>query len=357
MDKYEEISRDLREGKWGKSGKLPSCRQLAGQYNCSLSVIQQALKVLDKEGEIRSFAGRGTFWIEKNAAGSYKANSVIGVSFLSVFFNNAIEDLKFKWLKKGYFLSGYNADIHMQNPANERDFILMARKEHFSGLVLLATPFKSDNAALCNQMRLEGMKIAHLIPHLDDMSNEPMFSADYKAAGRLAAAGAAMAGFHNVVFWTNGESPDRTLTLAGIKEMVSGLGLNLLPDFDTGHTYSKQDCLDYLEGKAKNTPAVVTELLNLPPRTCILTQSQGMLRSLIQIARHHGIDVPGTLGGIAMDGGDSYASYGVDTIVYDRCQQLNDALEYVADSSISSLTIVHKFYAPKLVRFGTLISE
>ena len=357
MDKYEEICKDLRSGKWGKSGKLPSCRKLAGQYGCSLSVIQQAFKVLDMDGEIRSFAGRGTFWIERNAAGSYKANSVIGVSFLSVFFNNAIEELKFKWLKKGYFLSGYNADIHMQNPANERDFILMARKEHFSGLVLLATPFKSDNVALCNQMRLEGMKIAHLIPHLDDMSNEPLFSADYKAAGRLAVSVAAMAGFRNLVFWPHGESPDRSLTMEGIREMASGLDLNLLPDFDNECTYTKQECLDYLEGRMTDTPHVISELLNLPPRTCLLTQSQGMLRTLLRLARHNGISVPQTLGGIALDGGDNYESYGVDTIVYDRCQQLNDALEYVANSGISPLTIVHKLYPPKFLKFGTLFSE
>lgn len=58
---YTKIRDDLRRGRWGLEGRLPSFRQLAESYSCSVAVVQQAFKSLDESGLIFSCRGKGTF--------------------------------------------------------------------------------------------------------------------------------------------------------------------------------------------------------------------------------------------------------------------------------------------------------
>jgi GntR family transcriptional regulator len=58
---YLDLKSALDEGVWGPSEKLPTERELASQYGCSLITIRRALDELSREKRLQRVRGRGTF--------------------------------------------------------------------------------------------------------------------------------------------------------------------------------------------------------------------------------------------------------------------------------------------------------
>lgn len=59
-----EIRRDMREGKLKPGDKLPTHRELAGQYDIAVATVQRALKVLQDEGRLVARQSIGVFVTE-----------------------------------------------------------------------------------------------------------------------------------------------------------------------------------------------------------------------------------------------------------------------------------------------------
>ena len=264
--------------------------------------------------------------------------------------------MKSRLLSDGWFLAGYNADMHWQEPSKEKGFILQAQDENFTGMVLLATPIQPDNSELFARLRLEGMKIAHLMPYLRDMTKEAYFCADYLAAGRLAVAQAVRAGYDKVVYWREGESPDRDLNQQGIKEMAAAMGIEKLPDLPDFHWTGKAVC-DYLADRGGIDPRTLQlagqALLALPPKTCVLSQWDSMLAVGMKFLREQGISVPGKIGFLALSD-FSDGQNPVSTVTFDHAAQLGAALEYVMDGHIDSVQLVQKLFPPEFKDNHTL---
>jgi GntR family transcriptional regulator len=58
---YLDLARSLDTGLWQAGGQLPTERDLAKHYGCSLITIRRALDELVREGRIERTRGRGTF--------------------------------------------------------------------------------------------------------------------------------------------------------------------------------------------------------------------------------------------------------------------------------------------------------
>ena len=58
---YLDLRRSLDEGRWATGAQLPTERELASDYGCSLITVRRALDELVREGRIERTRGRGTF--------------------------------------------------------------------------------------------------------------------------------------------------------------------------------------------------------------------------------------------------------------------------------------------------------
>ena len=58
---YLDLLASLDSGRWPPGHQLPTERDLAGHYGCSLITVRRALDVLVREGRIERTRGRGTF--------------------------------------------------------------------------------------------------------------------------------------------------------------------------------------------------------------------------------------------------------------------------------------------------------
>jgi GntR family transcriptional regulator len=75
---HHQVFRDLRAAldanEWGPGDRMPTERELAGRYGCSLITVRHALGELVREGRIERTRGRGTFVlqprIDRDIAGS-----------------------------------------------------------------------------------------------------------------------------------------------------------------------------------------------------------------------------------------------------------------------------------------------
>jgi DNA-binding LacI/PurR family transcriptional regulator len=124
---YETIKRDLKkkifEKTWLVGIKIPSSRELAAVYNCSINTIEKVLKELQRDGFLHREERRGTFVTEKaipqeSPSGSINFDSVATVvdDVNSYIFSKAfrgIEDtLKTRGL--GLIISSHDNDIYKQ---------------------------------------------------------------------------------------------------------------------------------------------------------------------------------------------------------------------------------------------------
>lgn len=353
MSRIAKITEELKEGRWGREGRLPSFRKLAQHYSCSLTVVQQAIRILDEEGCLRTFQGKGTFWTTGDVHPGFRRNRIIGVTYLSVCFNSELEALKEEWLDAGWFLAGYNADIHRQDPVREREFVLQARHEHFSAMVMLATPLQPNNARLFERMRLEGMKIAHLVPYREEMERESYFCSDYVAAGRLAAAQIARCGYNRILLFREGASPDRDLNYRGLLEMSEALGLEIEPDFDPERRWNGELAEVFLRNPDAPKPYGLEQLLQLPDHCCICSQSPYLLDHIRLLREKYSADAHRHIGYLCLD---DFSADGlpISRITYDRQSQLRTALEYAANNAISAVEPVQQLFAPRFLDRGSL---
>ena len=58
---YLDLSAALAAGEWKRGNRLPTERELAATYGCSLITVRRALDELSREGRLERTRGRGTF--------------------------------------------------------------------------------------------------------------------------------------------------------------------------------------------------------------------------------------------------------------------------------------------------------
>ncbi|MPN12077.1 hypothetical protein SDC9_159387 [bioreactor metagenome] len=195
------LREDIADGRFADVRRLPSFRQLASEYECSVASIKLAVDTLREEGILESIHGKGTFFTDRGRLPlpRRKRQRIIGAILLRNGWLETMESMKLDYQRKGWFLSCYDACADMQDPAKEREFLEMALHEGFTGMLMAATPIEPVNTAFFNELRHKGMKIAHLTCYKEDMSEESYFLPDYAAAVDLAVRRAEECGFRTIL--------------------------------------------------------------------------------------------------------------------------------------------------------------
>lgn len=333
----EALRNDLQTGQYDKSGRIPSFRNLAKRYECSLGSIKSAVDRLQRERLLYSIHGKGTFIVGVAPCGAHiKRNRVIGAIVLDDGAGLEFERQKEMFLNLGWFLAVYNASDDHQAPERERNFLRMAEAEGFTAIIMVATPLEPLNTSFFMKLRIEGMKIAHLSPYKDDMSSETYFSPDWRAAGRLAASEAAMRGYQQIVYVYSGKlMPFKQLQLEGIAEMTDG------PEF-------------------KQLPSIVfndaDKMKDLPTNTAFICASSWIGNKMCKKIASFSHNVPEEFG-IASLSEDIYDENKNDKgsiITFDNKAQITAALDYTTDEKINSLERIQILFAPSFKDGNTL---
>lgn len=74
---YEQISLQVLSGDLKVGAPLPSIRQMASDLGISVITIKSAYEMLEKEGFIETFQGKGSFIAEKKGVGEKERAEII----------------------------------------------------------------------------------------------------------------------------------------------------------------------------------------------------------------------------------------------------------------------------------------
>ncbi len=228
----EAIQRDIVSGAYPEEERLPGLRTLAARYGCSRGTVSNALKTLEGQGVLRMEHGRGTFLGRFRGKKPPAAARMVGAVLLRDSWFEPMEKLRDDYLKRGWFVSLYCSSNDLQDPAAERHFLDLAAKQHFAGVILTGTPISPLNTGLYGALRRSGMKIIHLVHYKADMSGEPAILPDFRMAGAVACASAAVRGKKRILVIRQEDScpPSTRLRQGGVSAMASALGVECLPE-------------------------------------------------------------------------------------------------------------------------------
>ena len=346
----KELRKDLAKGRLASAeGRLPSYRELAGRYGCSVGTVKGVVDELSECGVLVALHGKGTYLASAGLAPRRKRVKVVGVIVLETHWRELVEEAKEDLLARGWFLSVYNASHDMQSPEKEREFLLRAQEEGFASVVLAATPIHPVNTDLFTRLRLEGIKIAHFSPYIDNMEGETYFLADHQMAGRLAVSLAVARGYRQVAHVVPAHRPPfSSLAQKGIVEMAGGLNVEMLPDIAVecgdplGRTWEDVQIAQIVKASGKYGKGVA-----------VLFSSYSWARGFRDaVSEKVKRAMPGVL---SLDSPPRAASAETDVsfLRFDYAAQTKAALDYAADMSGVPTRKVQMRFPPNLVDHGT----
>lgn len=326
------FERDLASGEIISSGKLPTFRQLATRYGSSPATIKRLVDCYEQRGVLRTLRGSGTYVIGWREGCHRVQRKQIGFVMLNDQLARELDRLKEEYLKSGWIFTVYNASSDQQNPELEKDFLVSVSQQEFEAIILEASPLQPVNQELFTQLRSQGIKIAHLSPYQKDMRREACFMPDFYAAGQVAAARLALAGYRRIVFFSEGlHAPFVDLGRSGLKMMCDQLELGFEDVWDETPDYFARRLAS--EG---GRPAVfcVNSF-----QGCELMEARNRLR----------LD----FGIVALMESLLPASYPISFFDYPYERIVRDALAYAMDADQDPLTPVLSQYEPVLVNRGS----
>ena len=341
---------DLAGGRFGQDGRLPSFRELASLYECSVASIKLAVDTLQEEGILEPIHGKGTFLTRHGRLPLPRTErrKIIGAVLLQHGWLETMEQLKHEWQRQGWFFSIYDACRDMQDPGYEKKFLEMALQEGFSGVILIATPIEPVNTGLFAELRRQGMKIVHLAPYRDDMSHESYFMLDYSAAGPMALARAEQEGYRRIVPIRDGSrSPSMNMIAGGLSRVRKG-SVEVVSTF-----CYRQKLVEWVREREqmeadelwRQLSAELVPLAAYSRDTVLLAYRAEIATELKRFFQEIGkpeMDRPAIW---ALDR-QTPGNKGIEAVSYDLEAQVRDALGYICDSRIDPLCRVQKLFSP-----------
>lgn len=344
----EKLETELKSGFFGSDGRLPSLRTLALRYSCSLGTIKRTVDMLADQRILHSIHGKGVFYAGANFQPLRKANRVLGAIVLKDECGDALLEMRRAYLDKGWLMAVYNASEDFQDPVKELEFLNLAERERFAGIMLVPTPIEPVNGKAYRRLRDAGMKIALIGSYAVDMPDDTYFLVDRKAAGSLMMSQAAMRGYRHAVYCdTVQDAPYKRALKAGGAECAAALSIELLPPVEcpvwrNADVESQRECFSKVEG----------QLAALPPNTAVLCLMPSLSRLSIRSLRANGRDVPGDIGVASLVGCGE--EDGFSHIGFDAKALVNSALEHLTDGEAGSFKSVQRLFPPRFEDRGTL---
>jgi len=350
-DLAERLISSLESGELGRDGRLPSFRSLAGHYACSVATIKRSVDMLQERKILHSIHGKGVFYAGKNFRPTRNAGRLLGAIVLDDKPGTFFGKIRTEYLSKGWVVASYNATDDFQDPAKEREFLALAERERFAGVLIAPTPIEPLNRDIFKKLRIAGMKLAITHPYAADMSGETYFCIDYKAAASLMVAQAAMRGYRNIAYFDNAvPSPYKILQKNGLEESIAALGLgSLIPLTCQQGEENKKFVWENAPGKEK----LLQRLKDLPPNTAILCTFERLADLAMELLTHLARRVPDDIGVAALIGfGES--NHRVSSVSFDAEKQIREAFAYLTDDRIGPLETIQRLFPPSFENHGTL---
>ena len=348
------LEEDIASGQFGNNSRLPSFRELAAKYECSIASIKSAVDTLQAKGLVESIHGKGTFFTDRGKVPLPRTErkKIIGAILLRNGWLEAMEAMKLEYQQKGWFLALYDACADMQDPRKEKEFLEMALREGFTGILLAATPIQPVNTRLFSDMRRKGMKIAHIAYYQNDMSHETYFLLDYAAGLEMAVRQAEEHGFSTILPIRDGSrAPVFNLIEQSLQAIKTPLHIleTRRCQMKYAEWVSEKKLYDD-EQRNREANNAFLPLADLSRDTLILAYRAETAHEILQVFREAGRDPDNCPCVWAVDG-VTPRNRDIKTARYDLKQQMTEAMNYLCDNTIDPLQPMRKLFIPK--RFGT----
>ncbi len=191
MTKYQKIAVRLKEqiadGTYGPGAKLPSEQELREQFGVSRQSVRKALEVLESEGLVRGYQGKGTYVVDpvREEQGKSKRIAVVTTYVDNYIFPKIIQGIE-------QVLSGEGFQVQISFTNNrirkEEEILESLLDQGLRGLIIEATKsaLPNPNLGLYRKLLEQGVQVLFLnsgYPELDC----PVVALDDREAGRCAA--------------------------------------------------------------------------------------------------------------------------------------------------------------------------
>lgn len=181
----EQLKTDILSGAIGPGEKLPSENELSLQYSLSRHTVRKALALLEQEGYVEAFHGKGTFCSEKMRHAKKSRNIAVVTTYISDYiFPRLIQGMDNVLSEKGYSIILKNTGNSRQKEARCLEELL---QKDIDGLII--EPSKSQLA--CRHPNLYQSLEEYQIPYLfiqgiyTEMRDKPHILMDDRKGGYL----------------------------------------------------------------------------------------------------------------------------------------------------------------------------
>lgn len=183
----EQIKRDILSGQIRPGQKLPSENQFADRYSMSRHTVRKALAILEQQGYVEAFHGKGTFCSEQPRHRKNSRNIAVVTTYISDYiFPRLIQGMDRVLAENGYSIILKNTGNSRQREARCLEELL---KKDIDGLII--EPSKSELS--CRHISLYQALDRYEIPYVfiqgiyAEMQDRPHILMDDARGGYLAA--------------------------------------------------------------------------------------------------------------------------------------------------------------------------
>lgn len=163
----EQLKEDILSGRIQAGEKLPSENELAAQYGISRHTVRKALSILENEGYVTAYHGKGTFCSERMIHRHNSHNIAVVTTYISDYiFPRLIQGMDRVLTANGY-------SIILKNTGNSRTNEAKVLQEMLTKPIdgLIIEPSKSQ--ILCKHLNLYEMLDKYDIPYVFIQGNYP----------------------------------------------------------------------------------------------------------------------------------------------------------------------------------------
>lgn len=163
----EQLKEDILSGKIQAGEKLPSENELAARYGISRHTVRKALSILENEGYVTAYHGKGTFCSERMIHRHNSHNIAVITTYISDYiFPRLIQGMDRVLTANGY-------SIILKNTGNSRTNEAKVLQEMLTKPIdgLIIEPSKSQ--ILCKHLNLYEMLDKYDIPYVFIQGNYP----------------------------------------------------------------------------------------------------------------------------------------------------------------------------------------
>jgi GntR family transcriptional regulator of arabinose operon len=191
MSKYADIATILREeikqGSYGKEGKLPTEQDLVGRFGVSRQTVRQAIGLLKNEGQLHQIQGSGTYVSPINAT-KQRTNSKT-IAIICTYISNYIFPDIIRGMERELSGEGYAMNlIQTENRVDKERAILekIINDGHVSGMIVegTKTALPNPNISLYKKIKEMGIPLVFLHCTYPELSGETVVGMDDYQGGK-----------------------------------------------------------------------------------------------------------------------------------------------------------------------------